>query len=154
MLKQYVYLEVAGAVEAKPMTKAEYCDYRGRQLSSFETGYDEGYFVKMNIRGSENCVVWSPKGSFESRFKIAENLSFGLAIEALKNGKKAYRIRWGVDTWLTLIGSDYYVLKDGSLPPDGPILSHWIGIKTEDNKFTPWAPSQDDMLAEDYFLVE
>lgn len=30
----------------------------------------------------------------------------------------------------------------------------WLGIKTVDNQFMPWVPSQSDVLAEDWVLAQ
>ena len=83
-------------------------------------------------------------------------MSFGLAIEALKQGKRVARAGWnGKGMWLAMIqraswqvdpavnGTGAYSLN--ALP--------WIGMKTADEGFVPWLASQTDMLADDWAIV-
>lgn len=92
-------------------------------------------------------------------------MTFGGAIEALKNGEKVARSGWnGKGMWLALsVGTD-------SLPSDkfwnkhnkefaeqnggsADVLSV-ITMKTADNKILMgWLASQTDMLAEDWMIV-
>lgn len=86
--------------------------------------------------------------------------SFGLAINALKEGKRVAREGWnGKNMWIALVQEDNYIIN---FPPgaeeDTPEgeckgLLPWIGMKTVDNKFVPWLASQTDMLAEDWMIV-
>lgn len=85
-------------------------------------------------------------------------MTFGIAIEALKKGKRVARAGWnGKGMWLGLVlGYDY------THPDKGKAIVHtlgcqklpWIGMKTADNKFVPWLASQTDVLAEDWQIVE
>ena len=92
-------------------------------------------------------------------------LTFGLAIEALKQGDRVARAGWnGKGMWLHLIrGDDVQIHNNGFGPRNEydhewrervPRLLPWIGMKTADNGFVPWLASQTDMLAEDWQLVE
>lgn len=84
------------------------------------------------------------------------NMTFGQAIEALKNGKSVARKGWnGKGMFLLYVPSEKWGIIDkiGLGIPKGNLLS-WIGIKTANNKFVPWLASQTDMLAEDWEIVE
>ena len=94
-----------------------------------------------------------------------ENLNFGDAIKALKEGKKVARKGWnGKNMWLwlkpaTTIKTEWCkdpMLKEivdangGEAEALGTIC-----MKTADNKIlTGWLASQTDMLCEDWMVVE
>lgn len=88
-------------------------------------------------------------------------LSFGLAVEALKLGKKVCRAGWnGKGMWLVYVAGDVYeVARDVLISIEAPDRKNsnflpWIGMKTADNKFVPWLASQTDVLADDWMIVE
>lgn len=53
-------------VEAKPMTRGDYNDYRGWTVPADENPNDEGYMVKY----ADDYVSWSPKETFEKSYHI------------------------------------------------------------------------------------
>ena len=94
-----------------------------------------------------------------------ENLNFGDAIKALKEGKKVSRQGWngkGMFLWLkpgTKILSDWIkdpILKAICESKGGDIDGlPTICMKTADNKvLTGWLASQTDMLSEDWIILE
>lgn len=85
-----------------------------------------------------------------------ENLKFGDAIEALKQGKKVCRSGWnGKGMWLKLIGKlDWTVTENHLDDVVGLVGLPWIGMKTADNCFVPWLASQTDVLAEDWVILD
>lgn len=92
----------------------------------------------------------------EKNSENSHNLTFGQAIEALKNGKRVSRKGWnGKGMFLLYVPSEKWGIIDkiGLGIPKGNLLP-WIGIKTADNKFVPWLASQADMLAEDWEIIE
>ena len=145
-------------INAVPMTRLAYNDFRGWQLPADENGADQGYLVEYLDGGKPNTdrfdgyVSWSPKEVFEKAYRPVSGLSFGLAIEALKQGKKVARDGWnGKGMWLKLVPADIadkvafeYEALDGA---------PWIGMKTADDKFVPWLASQTDVLAEDWQII-
>lgn len=157
-------------INAFPMTRQAYNDFRGWQLPADENGADEGYLVEYLDGGKPNTdrfdgyVSWSPKEVFEKAYRPVSGLSFGLAIEALKQGKKVARAGWnGKGMWLVLVKP-----PQTATPPDmrydvtvgdeytfvpGVKLIPWIGMKTADGGFVPWLASQTDVLAEDWQIV-
>jgi hypothetical protein len=147
------------AVLAKPMTRADYNTYRGWTLPADENGADEGFLVeyldggKANVAGHAGYVSWSPTDVFENAYKPAVGQTFGTALEALKARMRVARVGWGSNDWFLemfhpaggTIESDY---GDCNLPE-----SAWIAIKTSENTFMPWAPSQADMLTNDWVTL-
>ena len=83
-------------------------------------------------------------------------LPFGLAVEALKKGRKVRRAGWnGKGMWLTLVlPGQWHVSEDVAGMEDLALLTApWIGMKTADNKFVPWLASQTDVLSEDWQVL-
>lgn len=70
-------------------------------------------------------------------------MTFGEAIEALKEGKFAARHGWN-DMWLKL-------RKPSS---ESDMTAPYIYMFTADEQLVPWLASQTDMLAEDWFAFE
>lgn len=73
MNTQYIGVKV---VNAKPMTRQEYNDFRGWQVPESENPQDEGYLVEYQdsapqpeLDGKANGYVsWSPKEVFEDSY--------------------------------------------------------------------------------------
>jgi uncharacterized protein YdcH (DUF465 family) len=74
-MKQYVGKK---EINATPMSRQEYNDFRGWKLPDDENGSDEGYLVEYVDGGEANTsqyagyVSWSPKEVFEKAYRIAE----------------------------------------------------------------------------------
>lgn len=62
-MQKYIGLK---QVEAKPMTRGEYNDYRGWTVPADENPADEGYLVKH----SDNYVSWIAKDEFEKTYNV------------------------------------------------------------------------------------
>ena len=161
--KTYIGTKV---IHALPMTRQAYNDYRGWQLPDNEDGADDGYLVEYVDGGKANdprhagYISWSPKDVFERAYRPVENMSFGLAIEALKAGKKVARAGWnGNGMFLFLVpGSTFKVNRPPlmGIYPEGTEINYCphIDMKTADGKVVPWLASQTDVLAEDWAVVE
>ncbi|MEB0937617.1 DUF2829 domain-containing protein [Citrobacter freundii] len=145
-------------INAYPMNRQAYNDLRGWQLPEDENGSDEGYLVEYLDGGKPNTerfsgyVSWSPKEVFDKAYRPVSGLSFGLAVEALKSGKRVTRAGWnGKGLWLELVQQSpsvdlpyihliYPVPGNGAMPyPNGARV--------------PWAPSQTDVLADDWQII-
>ncbi len=167
-MKQYIGTKI---INAKPMTRLEYNQFRGWKLPTDENGEDPGYLVEYTDGGKANTeqyvgyVSWSPKDVFEKAYRPISNLTFGMAIEALKKGSKVARTGWngkGMFLWLkpaTVVKSDWCkdpFLKSLADANGGEVEAlGTICMKTADNKIlTGWLASQTDMLSEDWMIVE
>lgn len=169
-MKQYIGVKV---INAKPMTRQEYNDFRGWQLPADENGSDEGYLVEYTDGGKANTsefvgyVSWSPKEVFNKAYFETSGLTFGLAIEAMKMGSKVARAGWnGKGMWLSLscngsrqVHADNFWsthnAKFASEQPDGmATVLPSITMKTATGEILMgWLASQTDMLAEDWMVV-
>jgi hypothetical protein len=150
-------------INARPMTRAEYNAYRGWTLPADENGADEGFLVEYLDGGRANdmrhvgYISWSPAGVFARAYRETSGMSFGLAIEAMKQGHRVSRAGWnGKGMWLCLVNGYTYNPSsiDSAVYALGCKKLPWIGMKTADNGFVPWLASQTDMLAEDWTVVE
>ena len=151
------------AVNAKPMTRQEYNDFRGWQLPENENGADEGYLVEYqdgepDTAEYQGYVSWLPKEQFENSYQYPSvGMSFGHAVELLKGGHRVERAGWnGKGMWLGLVrGYKFHPTEGRAITfALGCTKLPWIGMKTADNCLVPWLASQTDMLAEDWVVVE
>ena len=153
-------------VNAEPMTRAAYNVFRGWELPADENGDDEGYLVEYLDGGKPNTtthagyVSWSPKEQFDNAYRKTSGMSFGLAVEAVKKGKKIARAGWnGKGMFLFLVpGSTFKVNRAPLLGiyPEGTEINYHahIDMKTADGTIVPWLASQTDVLADDWIVVE
>lgn len=89
-------------INAKPMTRLEYNEFRRWELPTNENGADEGYLVEYVNGGQANTeaykgyVSWSPKEVFDREYRQINSLTFGLAVEALKKRleSRALELEW------------------------------------------------------------
>lgn len=154
-MQQYIGVKL---INAKPMTRQAYNDFRGWTLPADENGADEGFLVeyldggKGNTDLYEGYVSWSPADVFHRAYGPTNGMTFGLALEAMKRGAKVARAGWnGKGMWLLLVNN--WNGQIGTMPPNYGLLP-WIGMKTADDKFVPWLASQTDMLANDWSITE
>lgn len=163
-------------IAAKPMTKAEYNDYRGWEIPKDENPNEEGYLVEYldslnsNHPSHENYISWSPKSVFEDAYRETNGLNFGLALEALKKGKRVTRKGWnGKGMFLFLLpGGDIPKAAihdpalravideecEGETFPGLPSIRMWT-VNSEGRRavLTGWLASQTDMLSEDWAIL-
>jgi len=164
-------------LKARPMTRGKYNSYRGWESPANESASDEGYLVEYldggaaNDERHEGYISWSPKDVFDKAYRAVNGLTFGLALEALKQGKRVARLGWngkGMLLWL---------LPAGEVPKTAihdPALRAVIDEHTEGETFTAlpsirmwtrnaegrwgvltgWLASQTDMLSEDWTILD
>ena len=161
-MKEYIGTKL---INARPMNRQQYNDFRGWELPTDESGADEGYLVeymnggKPNHPAHQGYISWSPKEQLDNAYRPTDGLTFGLALEALKRGKKVARDGWnGKGQYLYLVkaaalanGLDFWLNSDGSKPEFTPV----IAIKTTANQVqVGWLASQTDMLSDDWLILE
>ncbi len=154
-------------IAAKPMSRAEYNNYRGWQLPADENGSDEGYLVeyrnggKPNFAGHDGYISWSPKEQFDEAYQATDAMSFGHAVEALKAGKKVGRAGWnGKGMFLYYVPANSYPASRNTLntmagvfKDDMVLYCAYIAMKTAQDNVVPWLASQTDVLANDWQVV-
>lgn len=160
--KQYIRCRI---VKATPMTRGVCYELLGRtMMANNESPSDEGYHVIY----SDDYEFWCPKAQFEAACRPIDGMTFGQAIEAMKQGKKVARRGWnGKGMWLCI------PLCDG--PKEIPATGIWgkpnaeyaeqnggtvkvvpyVTMKAADGTIVMgWLASQTDMLSEDWVIVE
>lgn len=153
-------------INAKPMSRQDYNNLRGWTMPEDENPSDDGYLVeyvdggKANHPDFEGYISWSPEDVFKNAYRPVSGMTFGLAVEALKLGKKVCRAGWnGKGMFLFLVaGSTFQVNRAPLLGiyPEGTVINYCphIDMKTADNKIVPWLASQTDVLADDWMVVD
>lgn len=146
-------------IQAMPMTRGKYNEYRGWVVPADENPDDEGYLVEYMDSGKSNhpkhtgYISWSPKDVFEKAYRRTSGLTFGLAIEALKTGALLAREGWnGKNMWIEYVGETEYEILSGTVAASLP-LRPFIVMKTADDQTVPWVASQTDILAEDWGVL-
>lgn len=128
-------------IRARPMLLGDYNNHRGWGIPEDEDPMREGY----NVRYSDDYQSWSPKEVFEKAYRRTNDMNFGLAIEAMKMGKRVARRGWnGKDMFLRIQAPDKNSFM--SLP--------YIYMRPVGGGLVPWLASQTDMLSDDWFIVE
>lgn len=166
-------------INATPMTRLAYNDLRGWQLPKDENGSDEGYLVEYpdspnkNMEGYGGYISWSPKTEFDKAYRLTDGMNFGLAIEALRLGKRVARSGWnGKGMWLSLscglidgdnngnreVAAEHFWSKHNAEfaaqnGGEATVLPS-ITMKTATGEILMgWLASQTDMLASDWVIV-
>jgi len=84
-MKKYIGVNI---IEAKPMNLGDYNKFKGWEIPDDENPEKEGYLVKY----SDDYISWSPSDAFDDAYRKTDELTFGLAIEALRKGNKVARL--------------------------------------------------------------
>ena len=153
------------AVNAKPMTRQEYNDFRGWQLPENENGADEGYLVEYqdgepNTTEYKGYVSWSPKAQFDNAYQdVTKGVSFGHAVELLKAGQRVARTGWnGKGMFVYLVPPASYPVQTGAAKAhfgEGAMVPYnaYMAIKNVNETVSTWVPSVNDCLAEDWEIL-
>lgn len=112
---------------AVAMTLGAYNESKGWTIPADEDPAKEGYQVTY----PDGYVSWSPKEIFEESYRETTGMNFGLAIEAIKQGKKVARAGWnGKGMFIFMrpedtLDADTIINKVKSLPQS--LKDHYIG---------------------------
>ena len=149
-MKKYVGTKM---LEARPMNRGEYNEYRGWTIPSNENPDDEGYLVKYQ----DGYESWSPQDVFEESYRDCRGMSFGIALELAKKGVKIARVGWnGKNQHIELASNISYTSSDGEVVncEHDAIGNKAIAFVGTSGVQMGWLASQADMLAEDWVIVE
>ena len=103
---------------------------------------------------------WSPKDVFEKAYRKIDALTFGLAVEGVKLGKKIAREGWnGKGMFVYYVPANKYPFSTEvgkSLANEDGKVSYnaYLAIKNVNGTVSTWVPSINDVLAEDWLIVE
>lgn len=87
---------------------------------------------------------------------MGKGCTFGHAIELIKEGFKLARKGWnGNGMYIEYVAAEDWNSISLERPGFADELKPrpWLGIKTVDDQFMPWVPSQSDVLAEDWVIL-
>ena len=143
-------------VKAMPMTVGQFNIHMDNERTSVEESKKTGYLVEYDT----GYQSWCPKQQFDEANRLCDAMTFGHAIEAMKQGKKVARAGWnGKDMFIYYVLANEYktttevgynefgngLVKCGAYicmkPANGPLVIGWLA-------------SQTDMLAEDWQIVD
>ena len=153
-MKQYIGTKV---IQAEPATKGQAAAKRiglkvedcpdtlaGMKEDGYRIIYPDGY------------ESWSPKDVFEAAYRETTGMSFGLAIEAAKMGKKIARAGWnGKNQYVELASCISYKNSAGEVVNVGhdAIGNKALAFVGTSGVQIGWLASQADMLADDWKIL-
>ncbi|MES2348331.1 MAG: DUF2829 domain-containing protein [Pseudomonadota bacterium] len=161
-MKRYIGTKLLTAVA---MTRGEYNEYRGWAPPDKEDQTVPGYLVEYIDGGGANDVrhtgyiSWSPKDVFEAAYRPCHEMTFGLAIEALKRGDTVARTGWnGAGMFVYLVPANAYPAQTGAAKAyfgEGALVPYgaYFALVGVDGIVRTWVPSITDALAEDWAIV-
>ena len=139
-MKKYIGTKIIMAEPAKAMK-----DYGAHNIG------DDGYKVVY----PDGYESWSPKDVFEKSYKPIDGATFGQAIEAIKQGKRAKREGWnGKNQYIELAKNISYEAADGRIinAEHDAIGNKAVAFVGTSGVQLGWLASQSDMLAEDWII--
>ena len=151
-MKQYIGTKIIKAepayrVDGKVFVKANIVPCGYKIEDGYKVVYPDGY------------ESWSPKDVFEATYRETTGMSFGLAIEAAKMGKRIARAGWNGKGIFLFRATDieFHTKADLSCVSEleGDLTLPAFVMKTADDHFcVGWLASQTDMLADDWKIVK
>ena len=120
-----------------------------RSMEPEEPGY--------RVRYPDGYESWSPKDVFEEAYRPTDAMSFGLAIEAAKKGKRIARKGWnGKGQYVELATAICYASPNGAVvnAEHDAIGNQALAFVGTSGVQMGWLASQADMLADDWEIVE
>lgn len=130
-------------------------DYIGTKVVQAEPAEKdgrEGYKVVY----ADGYESWSPKDTFEEAYRLTSGMSFGLAIEAAKKGRKIARKGWnGKGQHVELATNISYTPFGGAVvnTEHDAIGNMALAFCGTSGVQMGWLASQADMLADDWEVV-
>lgn len=151
-------------VTATPMSRADYNVLRGWTLPADENGADEGYMLEHKDGGP---VSWVTAERFDGSYRVLMGMDFGGALRAAIEGRRVARAGWnGKGMSVFVNGGSVDTTKPGDmiegvsriLFAEGDVGTvtrmPCLCMSTASGAVTlGWAPSQVDMLAEDWTVL-
>lgn len=141
-------------IQAEPVTRGAFNASKGVGIPIDDPCYnDAGYKVVYE----DGYVSWSPKEVFEAAYRHIDAMTFGLALEALKKGKKVCRVGWnGKGQYIELATNVSYVNPAGGVTnvDHEQMGNKAIAFVGTSGVQLGWLASQADMLSEDWMVVE
>lgn len=163
MMREFIGTKV---LLAEPMTKLEYCKYRGWLVPENEDPAEPGFLVEYTDGGKPNdsrhagYISWSPSAQFHAAYRSTDGgMNFGQAIEAMRKGLPVARTGWnGKDMCVYIVPANSYPAQTPTarkLFGAAPVpYNAYFALKGADGAVSTWAPSGSDALAQDWLIVK
>lgn len=150
-MKKYIGTKIIEAVPA--IRKGGKAYEKNQPIPKSMDPVEEGY----KVRYADGYESFSPKDVFEAAYRETDCLSFGLAIEAAKKGKRIARRGWnGKNQYVELAERISYEnatheVVNANHEAIGNKALAFVGTSGVQ---LGWLASQADMLADDWMIVE
>ena len=95
------------------------------------------------VEYEDGYTSWSPGDVFDKAYRLCDAMPFGLAIEAMKKGKKIRLPKWFPDVFISIETPD---ARSKMTAPYFYVTSRF-GL-------VPWIPTMIEMLSEEWALVD
>lgn len=156
-MKQYIGTKILEAEQAFRFRGKVYGIEDNAPVHLFEE-YPEEVERGYRLRYPDGYISWSPQEVFEEAYRRTDGMNFGLALEAVKKGKRVARAGWnGKGMYIFLADvNDFHTAADISEFEDQDVgCPDVLAIRTAQRELqVGWLASQADMLADDWYIVE
>ena len=169
-MKTYIFTKIIHAVPAKMVNGVPWPDDLPLPEPNKPTKTDGlcgdtcGVNVKIDLgylyttSQDDMYPMFMARDEFEKTCRSAENMTFGDALAALKNGERAARKGWNGKGMYVFLAHEADFVTDADLSAYDQLeveVADMLVMKTAQDTFQPgWLASQADMLAEDWYIVE
>lgn len=127
-MKKYIGVKI---IHAEPQeAPKQYGEYPAGS-AGFKVVYEDGY------------TSWSPLNVFIDAYRRIDKMTFGLAIEAMKKGRKVKLSDWEDGSYVAIQFPD----EDSKMSAPYFYISGRFGL-------VPWVPTFGEMFAEDWMIIE
>lgn len=140
-------------IQAEPAYRCEGTVYPKSGPYPRSMHMEDGY----KVRYPDGYESWSPKDVFEEAYRPTDAMTFGLAIEAMKKGKKVARAGWnGKNQHIELASAISYESPDGTVvnAEHEAIGNQAVAFCGTSGVQMGWLASQADMLANDWKVID
>ena len=140
-------------IQAEPAYRCEGTVYPKSGPYPRSMHMEDGY----KVRYPDGYESWSPKEVFDEAYRPTDAMTFGLAIEAMKAGKKVARAGWnGKNQHIELASCISYKSPEGQLVNvnHDAIGNQAVAFCGSSGVQMGWLASQADMLANDWKVID
>lgn len=131
--KRYVGTKI---IYAEPMTQNIFAASHGVPRDMIDK---KGYLVKYE----NDYESWSPKAVFDAAYRLCDEMTFGLALEAMKKGLKVRLPHWAPDVYISL-----------QSPDEHSKMTHPYLYVTSRYGMVPWISTVVEMFSEKWAISE
>lgn len=168
-MNTYIYSRVIHAAPTKmvngypwpegiplPETKQQNTQIKEYHGEICETRIEDGYVFTTSQ--DDRYPQFMTKDEFEKLCRSTENMTFGDALEVVKQGERVARKGWNGKNMYVFLAHEADFVTDADISAFDQLeveVHDMLVMKTAQDTFQPgWLASQTDMLAEDWYIVE